>query len=259
LGKLTRVPYWRCLGIDQADPEAARAANKYFASMSEIEQIEFAQRSLQGLSLYGGPIDGRTNSALSDAVGQYQSSNNLVATGRVDRQLVSSLLGRDIKLAGSGKPVAGSGADFETVVNERLFISMTDTLEFPTYKVDMPLQMRVRLNADAYLYCFYQDGAGAIARIFPNRFQPDALVEGGKVVKIPDDEAGFRLVFEQAGSKENVKCFASRTEIGVGFPEALKQGDLTPLNYASLTDLEAAIRETAPADLSVSSSEFLIR
>lgn len=259
LGKLTRVPYWRCLGIDQADPEAARAANKYFASMSEIEQIEFAQRSLQGLSLYGGPIDGRINSALSDAVGQYQSSNNLVATGRVDRQLISSLLGRDIKLAGSGKPVAGSGADFEAVVKERLFISMTDTLEFPTYKVDMPLQMRVRLNADAYLYCFYQDGAGAIARIFPNRFQPDALVEGGKVVKIPDDEAGFRLVFEQAGSKENVKCFASRTEIGVGFPEALKQGDLTPLDYTSLAELEAAIRETAPADLSVNSSEFLIR
>jgi len=259
LGKLTRVPYWRCLGIDQAGPEAMRAADRYYKGMREPERIEFTQRSLAGLGVYSGPIDGEMSAGLRDAVGEYQARNNLVATGEVDRQLVASLLGRDVKLAGEGKPLTGSGPDYEAVVGERLFISMTDTLEFPTYKVDMPLQMRVRLNSDAYLYCFYQDGAGSVARIFPNRFQPDPFVRGGTMVKIPDDEAGFRLVFEEAGARENVKCFASRTEIGLDFPETLKKADLTPLAMGDLVVLERAVREVAPDDLAVNSAEFLVR
>ncbi|MEM0986169.1 MAG: DUF4384 domain-containing protein [Pseudomonadota bacterium] len=259
LGKLTRVPYWRCLGLEQATPAAEREAGKYYRAMSERERTEFVQRALAGQDLYTGAIDGTSNAALQEAIGQYQASNNLIATGRIDRQLVSSLYGRDMTLAGRGKPIEGAGASVDDVIAERLFISMTDTLEFPTYKVDMPLQMRVRLNADAYLYCYYRDGAGTVARIFPNRFQPNARVSGGTLVKIPDDGAGFRIVFEQAGATENVKCFASRSEIGVDFPETLKQADLTPIAMGDLRVLEQAIRAVAPDDLAVNTSEFLIR
>lgn len=259
LGKLTRVPYWRCLGIDQADAGATEQAAKYYKSMEDIERVEFVQRSLKGLSLYSGEVDGVRTSGLKEAVGQYQANNGLIATGDIDRQLFTSLLGRDVKLAGSGQPITGSGPDFEDVVAEKLFISMTDTLEFPTYKVGMPLQMRVRLNADAYTYCFYQDGAGNTARIFPNRFQPNALVEGGKVLKVPSDNGGFQLVFEQEGSKEYVKCFASRSEIGVDFPDELKGADLTPLPFESLGAIEESIRENAPSDLAVNTVEFLVR
>ena len=259
MGKLTRVPYWRCLGIDQAGPEAMQQADKLYKSMEDQERIEFTQRSLAGLGLYRGAVDGVETNALKDAVGQYQAQNNLVASGRVDRQLFASLLGKDVKLAGKGKPVSGVGNNFEQVVSEQLFLSMTDTLEFPTYKVDMPLQMRVRSNADAYLYCFYEDGTGNIARIYPNRFQPNALIEGGRLVTIPDEAAGFRLIFEQAGARERVKCFASRSEIGVDFPDAIKKGDLVPLDVDSLSALEQAIRAGAPNDLAVGTSEFLVR
>ena len=259
LGKLTRVPYWRCLGVEQADPAAIREVGKIYKAMKEEERIEFAQRSLAGLSLYSGPIDGTMNSGLRDALGQYQAQNNLLASGTVDRQLVASLMGRDVQLAGKGEPLTGTGPDFNAVIADRLYLSMTDTLEFPTYKVDMPLQMRVRLNDDAYLYCFYQDGSGSIARIFPNRFQPDAFVQGGMLVKIPDESHGYRLVFEQAGATERVRCFASRTEFGVYLPENLKAADLTPLPYGSLGQLETAVRDNAPEDLAVNTSEFLVR
>ncbi|MEO0713013.1 MAG: DUF4384 domain-containing protein, partial [Pseudomonadota bacterium] len=114
-------------------------------------------------------------------------------------------------------------------------------------------------NADAYLYCFYEDGTGNIARIYPNRFQPNALIEGGRLVTIPDEAAGFRLIFEQAGARERVKCFASRSEIGVDFPDAIKKGDLVPLDVDSLSALEQAIRAGAPNDLAVGTSEFLVR
>src|SRR5262249_52948180 len=102
-------------------------------------------------------------------------------------------------------------------------------------------------------------GAGSIARIFPNRFQPDAQVPGGKALMIPQDENGFRIVFEQAGAREHVSCFASRTEFGTKLPDELKQDDLAPLPFKTMADLEKAARANAPADLAVTSAEFLIR
>jgi peptidoglycan hydrolase-like protein with peptidoglycan-binding domain len=256
LGKLTRTPYWRCLGVKQSDPVAAQKTHRYFEQMKEPERIEFVQRSLAGLGGFEGEIDGKSSANLAEAIGAYQAQNALVATGRIDQQLYASLTAKDIRLAGAGK---AAGNDLVPEAPERLFISLTDTLAFPTYKIGMPLQVKARLNADAFLYCFYQDGAGSIARVFPNRFQPDAQVPGGKVHLIPQEDSGFRIVFEQAGAREHVACFASRTEFGTRLPDELKQDDLAPLPYRTIAELEKAVRAAAPADLAVSHSEFLIR
>lgn len=258
LGKLTRTPYWRCLGIHESDPAAAEKALRYFEAMDEAERVEFVQRSLKGLGGYSGDIDGTISSALTESVGAYQAQNSLVATGRIDAQLYASLTGKDVHLAGPGKAAANDPA-IAKEAQDRLYISLTDALEFPTYKVGMPLQVKARLNDNAYLYCFYQDGAGSISRIFPNRFQPDALAPSGKALNVPQEGAGFRIVFEQPSAREHVSCFASRTEFGPRLPDALKQADLAPLAVKSMQDLEKAIRAAAPADLAVATSEFLIR
>jgi peptidoglycan hydrolase-like protein with peptidoglycan-binding domain len=226
--------------------------------MKEPERVEFVQRSLAGLGAYSGEIDGKPSSNLSEAIGAYQAQNSLVATGRIDQQLYASLSSKDIRLAGAGK-ATGNDPMTETSQPERLYISLTDALAFPTYKVGMPLQVKARLNADAFLYCYYQDGAGSIARIFPNRFQPDAQVAGGKALAIPQQGAGFQIVFEQPGAREHVSCFASRTEFGARLPDELKADDLAPLPFKTMADLEKAIRAASPSDLTVSSAEFLIR
>ncbi len=259
LGKLTRTPYWRCLGVPQTDPASAKRAFRYFDAMDETNRIDFVQRSMHSLGLYSGPIDGKFNPQLAEAVGAYQAKHSLVASGRIDAQLYSSLLGQDMKLEGLQTVSAGSGPSFQKQAQEQLYISLTDVLEFPTYKAGMPLQMKARLNADAYLYCFYQDGAGSISRIFPNRFQPNALVEGGKVVQVPAEGSGFKIVFEQPGAKENIACAASRTEFGPNLPASLRQDDLTPLPVKTLTELEKAVRAVAPTDLAFTRLEFLIR
>lgn len=258
LGKLTHTPYWRCLGVSQSDPAAAANALRYFQSMTDEERVEFVQRSLQGLGKYSGEIDGETSPDLAEAVGAYQAENDLVATGRIDAQLHASLISKDIHMAGAGKADLHRPALVEDGP-DRLYIALTDTLEFPTYKVGMPLQVRARLNADAYLYCYYQDGAGVISRIFPNRFQPDALVAGGRAVRIPQEGDGFVLVFQQPAARERVSCFASRTELGTRLPAELRRADLTPLPFETMQDLERAVRTVAPADLAVNTAEFLIR
>lgn len=264
LGKLTRVPYWRCMGVNQADPSVAQKASSYFTGMSDEERTSFVQRSLTALNLYRGEIDGRTNAALADAVGQYQAKNNLVANGRIDSQLYASLLGEDIKLAGPGAPPVGSGQDFKAAVQDKLYIALTDPQGLPTYPVGRALQLTARINADAYMYCYYQAGAGGTARIFPNRFQAGPMVSGGKATYIPEaDAAGsfakFALTTDTKGVTEKIRCFASRKDIGLTLPEALQAPDLTPLAYKSLDEIERALRAAGPDDMVASSIDFIVR
>lgn len=255
LGKLARVPYWRCLGVEQTDPAASRQVADYFRTMEPAERIAFAQRGLQSLSLYAGPADGMSSPLFRDAVGQYQAANGLVATGEVNTALISSLMARDLRLPGPGMPA------LPTLASEPdpLFILMTDALEFPTYQAGMPLDLRIRLNDDAQLYCFYQDGVGHVARVFPNRFSPNPQVRGGEAVRIPGPQDGFRLVFETPGSSEQVRCFATRNIMAADASGLMAQPDLTPLAVRDLDEVEAAIRSANPDEIASNTLEFLIR
>ena len=45
--------------------------------------------------------------------------------------------------------------------------------------------LSVQSTQDAYVYCYYQDSKGTVARIFPNRFQPDSLLHAGVQIQVP--------------------------------------------------------------------------
>ncbi|MEM9378025.1 MAG: DUF4384 domain-containing protein [Pseudomonadota bacterium] len=259
LGKLTRVPYWRCFGADESSPIVQHEATKYYNSMTEAERVEYVQQSLLALGFYNGEADGAPSPQLTDAIGQYQSSVGILANGRINPSLMSSLLSKDIQLTNPIDPLEAPQVAETEMMAAPLYISLMDALEFPAYKVGQPLDVQVRLNDDANLYCFYQDGAQNISRIFPNRFQPDPRVQGGMMLRVPNESAAFRIIFEQAGARENVKCFASRDEIDADLNELLAQGDLTPLNVNSLDMIEQSIRQSTNSDVVVGSKEFLIR
>lgn len=259
LGKLTRVPYWRCFDADENSPAVQHEAAKYYNSMEETERVEYVQQSLTALGFYTGQITGTTSPQLTDAIGKYQSTSGIIATGRITPNLLSSLVNEDIKLSAPLDPLeAPQLADAEQV-EAPLYISLMDALEFPAYKVGQPLDVQVRLNDDANLYCFYQDGAQNISRIFPNRFQPDPRVRGGMMLRVPNETAAFRIIFEQTGARENVKCFATRAEVDTELQDLLAQGDLTPLNVGSLDMVEQSIRNSTSSEVVVGTKEFLVR
>jgi hypothetical protein len=57
-GKLLQVPYWRCLEIEQTNPEAVSLSREWFAKMGEADRSRFAQRALRGLGRYKGEVTG---------------------------------------------------------------------------------------------------------------------------------------------------------------------------------------------------------
>jgi curli biogenesis system outer membrane secretion channel CsgG len=255
LGKLARVPYWRCLGLPQTNPAVQMETRKYFSSLTRPELVTFVQRSLAGAKVWQGPVDGAETPALLEAIGRYQAENGLIATRRIDYDLYAALLGADIELAKTataGPAVAIKPAD----VKAALYISLSDMIELPAYTVGQPLIASARLNDGGFLYCFYQDGKGQIARIFPNRFQPNPYVPSGTPVRMPDPNAGFTIVFQTSRANEKVACYAAKTELKAA---PITAPDLEPLPLRSMADLTALMRAAKPGDVADAEIEFLVR
>jgi hypothetical protein len=119
----------------------------------------------------------------------------------------------------------------------------TDRGPQPTYRVGETMTIRVEPTAGAYVYCYYQDSDGHVARIFPNRFQPDAYVRPHTLLEIPPGGGHtFDVQFDKAGGREAVACLASDLEVGLRLPDVLKAQDLEPLPVAGLDDVEARFR-----------------
>ncbi|MEZ5823354.1 MAG: DUF4384 domain-containing protein [Geminicoccaceae bacterium] len=243
MGKLTQTPYWRCLEIEQTNPAVVAEARDWFAAMNGRERVTFTQRALFGLGLYRGPLDGIMNASLREAIGSYQASSGLLASGRVDFDLYQSLIAGDLALGrepdADAAPARLEVASFRP---ERLLELDLTTVRGanPRYRAGEKLQVQLRPTADAFAYCFYRDGEGSIARIFPNRFQPDARIAAGGFFAVPGPGVPFDLVPERAGTTEEIGCVAAREPIARA--RFLEDGDLVPLAAASLDEIFASFR-----------------
>jgi hypothetical protein len=122
--------------------------------------------------------------------------------------------------------------------------------ERPTYHVDETLAVEAVTAQDAFLYCYYQDSDGAVARIFPNRFQPNALVQGGTPIAIPPSAGkAFAIRFDKSHAKEAIACVASSDELGLKLPSQLKAEDLAPLPVKGLQDIIGSFRQLGGSPL----------
>jgi curli biogenesis system outer membrane secretion channel CsgG len=265
LGKLTRVPYWQCLEIDQSNPTYRAEAREWFDAMSAPERVRFARTHLAQAGYLQGAGADELDAPLRDAIARYQSEHDLVENGRLDFDLYYRLMaeaGRDKEraAAASTAPAAAVAANAvpapavpapaapapavarEPTPPPTLQLSSSHGAH-PTYHVNETLAVEAVTAQDAFLYCYYQDSEGAVARIFPNRFQPNALVHGGAPIAIPPGAGkAFAIRFDKSRAKEAVACIASSAELGLRLPNQLKAQDLAPLPVHGLKDIVDSFR-----------------
>ena len=258
LGKLTHVPYWRCLSIEATNPNFRNEARSWFDTMNSGERDRFVRSALFRMGYLQGDTAGGD---MSEAIARYQASNDLVPNGRIDFDLYYRLLASDSRPPAQAVPIAAAmpapapapapavpvAAPPPAPEAPRALLD-TPRGPHPTYRAGESLTLQVRPTADAYVYCYYQDAEGTVARIFPNRFQPDAFVHAGNLVQIPPGNAGaFDIRFDKAGGREAVACLAADREVGLRLPAALKAKDLEPLPVQGLDDVAAQFRGVAGA------------
>lgn len=92
LGKLTKVPYWRCLEIESTNPTAISQARDWYDEIPETKRIYVVQRAMFDAGLYNGQVDGWLNPHFREALNQYKAKSDLIANGRVDFDLYYRLM-----------------------------------------------------------------------------------------------------------------------------------------------------------------------
>jgi len=243
LGNLAEVPYWRCLQIEQTNPAVVAQARAWFDDMSAREQVVFVQRALASQDLYAAPITGELDAATEGAIARYQAGNGLLADGRINFDLYASLIHDDLALGRQPDPSFGQVIQASALRPNPLTLTLaTPAGANPVYQVNQSLELTAIASQDSYLYCYYQDAGGAVTRIYPNQFQPDAYLIAGRALAIPG-EAGFDIVFDRPGASEQVLCLAGPSELGVRLPPQLRTPDLAPLPVRSLDEVAAAYRQ----------------
>ena len=220
VGKLTKVPYWQCLSLDQAHPEFQRELLDWYGGMGDSSKVKFFQTGLKNLGYYSGKVDGKSSKEFREALSAFQKDNKATPSGFINFESYERLMKNYVKTDANGnfKKVGLEPSDDKEdqprdgypVLNsdKDAPINVGINLNKSTYRRGDKLELDVNVDRDStYLACFYQDTSKSITQVYPNPVQGESITSKNNPLKIPGSDA-FTLSLNEKG-KESVMCMAS--------------------------------------------------
>ena len=220
VGKLTKVPYWQCLSLDQAHPEFQRELLDWYGGMGERSKVKFFQTGLKNLGYYSGKVDGKSSKEFREALSAFQKDNKATPSGFINFESYERLMKNYVKTDANGnfKKVGLEPSDDKEdqprggypVLNsdKDAPINVGINLNKSSYRRGDTLELDVNVDRDStYLACFYQDASKSITQVYPNPVQGESITSKNNSLKIPGSDA-FTLSLNEKG-KESVMCMAS--------------------------------------------------
>ncbi len=260
MGKLTKTPYWRCLGTDAAKSEEVKLeiADWYFAmAATRVELIAYFQNQMRRRGFYDGPIDGEFNPAIDEAITNYRDALGLEKKALLDEKFFERYLDTDPnKIARPDKPArwaapapdgattttaAATPANTNTTANtsDTLRLALATTAKRTTFAQGEPFDLTLQPSTDAHVYCYLQDEHAKITRFYPNRFARDSLVSAAGPLSLPG-RMRFQLSMSMKGAKETIACFATRRDVLSDLPAQVAGTDFEPIAATSMDQVRAA-------------------
>jgi hypothetical protein len=274
IGKLTKTPYWRCLNADPGTNEelAHEVSDWYFAmAANRGELIGYFQYQLRGRGFYDGPIDGKFNDAIDEAISNYRAALGLERRALLDEPFFKAYLAADhskiprpdkpaVAAAGPGAATATTPAPAPTAAATapaatpapapaaaapaRLGLSLGLPSPQPRFARGEPIKLTLKPTQDAHVYCYLQDENAQIRRFYPNRFSRDSLVPASQARAIPGTMR-FQLLMNAKGAKETIACFATARDIVQLLPNNVVGVDFEALPVASLDQIRDAFQQAS--------------
>ncbi len=100
----------------------------------------------------------------------------------------------------------------------------------PAYRIGDKLDLTMRTDRDAWIYCYYSQVDGKILPIFPNPKFSEPRLAGGVVHHVPGQTTyPFDLVLSEPTGIELIKCFAVSRDVTSELPEALRGRTWEPI------------------------------
>jgi peptidoglycan hydrolase-like protein with peptidoglycan-binding domain len=228
-GKLLKLPYWSCMGVTQENIEVRRELEDWYISMeTNGELIAYLQEQLRNRGFYDGPVDSQMNRPLSQAISAYQRALGQAETGQPDQSFFNGVM----QLPFPAKPERPFREEPITLTQNKNSLKIVPSKK--SYKNGEAVSIELRTTVPAYAYCYHENSAGKVNRIFPNRFQRDPRISAKKPLKLPA-KGSFQLNASNAG-QETIACFAAPRELYNNVPAALRWGDFQTLNKVNGLD-----------------------
>ena len=254
-GKLTRTPYWTCLGSNGHEPEIHREIEDwYHGFQSNPPQLTaWFQNQLRLRGYCRGAVDGVNSPELAQAVAGYRQALGLPADGWLDLAFFTAYLAADhARVMANAPPPASPAAPPPSRptsdARDAPPLSVSAANGQQRFRRGEVINLVVSSTRDAYVHCYLQDEDGAIQRFFPNRFARDALVRAGTSLPLPG-EMRFEFVANDKGVRETVACFGAERDLQALLPGVVVGTDFENLPVASLERVREAFRRAAGNDL----------
>lgn len=266
VGKMTRVPYWGCLGLAADHPEVKREIEDWFLSLhDDADRVRFLQEQLRFRKFYDGPADGRAHAAFTQALAAYWQGLGLTAPpGRepaVDLGFFTAFLTRPVppaparpfstgplpapatattagSTAEAGK-AAGATAVAEPAPPAKAVVAVVP-VQSPQ-RVGQPIEVAVQANRSGYVYCYVQTAAGNIQRVYPNRQVRDPRLEAEQMLMLPAD-GGFKLQADKPGAWK-LACLLAPREVYNDLPPPARWGDFEDVRLKSFAEIRDAFQK----------------
>lgn len=256
IGKLTKTPYWSCLGVTdpKANEETRLEMLDWYSSMAatRIELIAYFQNQLRHRGFYDGPIDGEFNPAIDEAISNYRAQLGLSRAAVLDDKFFNAFLAADHSkiqrppqparyvapgtLATTlGSPTAAAPASPATPLK----LSVAAPNQQTRFARGESINLSLAPSQDAHVYCYLRDEDAKVIRFFPNRFAQDSRIASAKPLTLPGPMR-FRLSMNAKGVPETVSCFATPRDVMASLPQALVGIDFEPLPGVTLDMIRAA-------------------
>ncbi len=263
-GRLTRTPYWICLGSTGSEPEILREIEDWYHAFATRPPrlTTWFQGQLRLRGYYHGPVDGVDSPELAQAAAAYRRALGLPEEGGLDLAFFTAYLNADhAKVMAAYPPPAppvapdsgGSGP-----ASPALALSVGTPDGQQRFRRGELINLVVQASRDAHVHCYLQDENGAIQRFFPNRFARDALVRAGVPLRLPG-EMRFQFIANDRGVRETVACFGAERDLQAQLPGVVVGTDFEDLPVTSLEQVRTAFRRAAGNELAEATFHVDIR
>ncbi|MEN9559419.1 MAG: hypothetical protein RLZZ502_630, partial [Pseudomonadota bacterium] len=273
LGKLTKVPYWKCLGADEKQENVKEEISEWFSSLfaAPDELIMYWQDQMRVRGLYTGEVNGNADDALIKAVMAYRGALGLEPASKLNEEFFTAYLAADHNVAGpkakqvfaamnAPKPVA-SAAPAVTPLNSTLKAGelgfrmqvvngSNQAASSTAYAKGESIMVQMMAQNMAEVFCYLQDEKGTIKRFFPNRFNLSGRLNPKQAIQVPNTGDAFKLSTSSSGKDETIMCLATARQVGPeALPPNLRARDFADTKAQSLDEIRQAYERTQPGQV----------
>lgn len=211
-GKLTKVPYWKCLGIPGDHADIVSEIDDWYEAMTTADKLRFFLQQFRALGVLpanDAPVEPDT---FKRAFRAYAEALGIPDNDSISLKLFRAHFDADPAVAGP-KAVALFEAEKQKLLALELKLDPTGTRDEAAFVLTA--------NHEAFVYCFLQDDdSKQIRGVLPNGSRRPATLKAGEPVALR--ELTKRAIASYLRRAQTLACFASEEDRSKDMPELFR-------------------------------------